>query len=94
MTVLAAVGDEESREAKMERAKAMIDQVRGAGADRLDKKIEQISNPTATAEKEETKDEKMARTKDLIAKVRGGTEVGEQDDGEVKQTSSGIGGTW
>lgn len=92
VTLQAAVGDAESREAKMERAKAMIDQVRGASTAHLDKKIDQVSDPDAAAEA--IKEEKMARAKNLITKVRSGAEAGEQDDGEIKKTSSGIGGTW
>jgi hypothetical protein len=96
----------ETQEEKMERAKALIDKVRGSSASRLDEAIMNVKNPqtaaNATSSIEgqangagntgESKEDKMARAQALIAKVRGGGE--KDDDGQPPKTSTGIGGTW
>jgi hypothetical protein len=89
----------ETQEEKMDRAKALIEQVRGSANSRLDQKIKEISNPEAptTAQKqdkgEESKEEKMARAKAIIEKARGTGSASKASDDPPK-TSTGIGGSW
>ena len=68
--------DEVTQQEKMERAKKMIEQVRGGAASRLDQKIDEIKNPEAAASVSgtnsssdrdtESREEKMARAKAMI----------------------------
>ena len=92
--------DEVTQQEKMERAKKMIEQVRGGAASRLDQKIDEIKNPEAAASVSgtnsssdrdtESREEKMARAKAMIDKVRGDTNKAD----DPPKTSTGIGGTW